>query len=370
MRDAKISIIMPVYNAGCYLDCAINSILDQSFKEFELILVDDGSTDGSSECCDKYSQLDNRVVVIHQKNGGICNARNKALGIACGEYITFCDHDDEFLPGLLEDTYSLAKKTDADVVKFCKKELFLVNDVPVRERQTALKNCIYTKQDVKRDFFALLNGKILECVWDAFFKNNFIKKHNIQFDEKIKYGGEDIEFLLQVISKANIFATMDSVYYMHYVRSGFSTSAKYHEENLATALILWQRITKTACEMDVSIDGNVTRCIYQMMFTLVNPSIDVLVNSSCRWSFRKKKEYIQMLKKDAPKSMLTASVIDLIKLDKKIALSFFLFKHDLFALLLWVFIIRRNQLQSKASWNIFHQRKNVKENSFKFKKGS
>ena len=78
----KISIIMPVYNSGKYLSTAVDSILNQSFKEIELILVDDGSTDGSSEKCDEYARKDSRVVVIHQKNGGICNARNTALNMA------------------------------------------------------------------------------------------------------------------------------------------------------------------------------------------------------------------------------------------------------------------------------------------------
>lgn len=93
----KVSVIMPVYNSGKYLDIAVKSILSQSLREIELILVDDGSTDGSSEQCDRYALLDNRVVVLHQKNGGICNARNNALKRAKGEYIAFSDHDDAYL---------------------------------------------------------------------------------------------------------------------------------------------------------------------------------------------------------------------------------------------------------------------------------
>lgn len=83
----KVSVIMPVYNSGEYLKTAVYSILSQSLKEIELILVDDGSTDGSSERCDEYAAKDSRVVVIHQKNGGICNARNAALKIARGNIL-------------------------------------------------------------------------------------------------------------------------------------------------------------------------------------------------------------------------------------------------------------------------------------------
>ena len=83
----KVSVIMPVYNSGEYLKTAVDSILSQSLKEIELILVDDGSTDGSSERCDEYAAKDSRVVVIHQKNGGICNARNAALKMPRGNIL-------------------------------------------------------------------------------------------------------------------------------------------------------------------------------------------------------------------------------------------------------------------------------------------
>lgn len=116
----KVSVIMPVYNSGEYLQTAVDSILSQSLKDIELILVDDGSTDGSSEKCEECAKKDKRVVVIHQRNGGICNARNAALKIARGEYIGFSDHDDEYLPGLLEDNYKLCITQNLDFVKFCK----------------------------------------------------------------------------------------------------------------------------------------------------------------------------------------------------------------------------------------------------------
>ena len=80
----KVSVIMPVYNSKEYMEEAINSILIQSMKEFELILVDDGSTDGSSEVCDAFAEKDARVNVIHKKNGGICSARNAGLAVATG----------------------------------------------------------------------------------------------------------------------------------------------------------------------------------------------------------------------------------------------------------------------------------------------
>ena len=130
-NNIKVSVIMPVYNSGEYLKTAVESILNQSLKEIELILVDDGSTDGSSERCDEYAAKDSRVVVIHQKNGGICNARNAALKIARGEYIGFSDHDDEFTSGMYERCISIIDKEHPDMLKFGKRVDFIDNNKKV-----------------------------------------------------------------------------------------------------------------------------------------------------------------------------------------------------------------------------------------------
>ncbi|MDD6237531.1 MAG: glycosyltransferase family 2 protein, partial [Clostridiales bacterium] len=114
----KISVIMPVYNSEQFLRMAVDSVLNQTFEDFELIMVDDGSKDQSGAICDEYAQKDARVKVIHQENGGICAARNTGMKAAEGEYLAFIDNDDEYLPNLLEENYALAQEYDADVVKY------------------------------------------------------------------------------------------------------------------------------------------------------------------------------------------------------------------------------------------------------------
>ena len=96
-----VSIIMPVYNSEKYLKSCVDSILSQDFDSYELLLIDDGSTDGSPEICDDVARRDARVRVFHKENGGICEARNYGLQRAQGEYIAFSDHDDIVLPGFL-----------------------------------------------------------------------------------------------------------------------------------------------------------------------------------------------------------------------------------------------------------------------------
>lgn len=116
----SISIIVPVYNVEAYLSNCVDSILSQTFRDFELILVDDGSPDRCGEMCDRYAETDPRVRVIHQANAGVAHARNQGLEYAQGEFITFCDSDDSIGPDHLETLTRLIRETDANsaVVSF------------------------------------------------------------------------------------------------------------------------------------------------------------------------------------------------------------------------------------------------------------
>ncbi|AOR24535.1 glycosyltransferase family 2 protein [Clostridium taeniosporum] len=113
--EVLISIIMPIYKAEDYLNKSVTSILNQTLKEFELILVDDGSPDNSGEICDKLALNDDRIKVIHKENGGASTARNAGLDIAKGEFIAFVDSDDWIEPNMFEILFKLAKEYDADI---------------------------------------------------------------------------------------------------------------------------------------------------------------------------------------------------------------------------------------------------------------
>ena len=113
---ATISIIVPIYNVERYLVQCIDSILNQTYKEIQVILVDDGSTDSSGKICDEYRQKDNRIVVIHQENKGLVAARKEGLKKSAGEYVGFVDGDDYIEPQMYARLLAIMESTEADIV--------------------------------------------------------------------------------------------------------------------------------------------------------------------------------------------------------------------------------------------------------------
>lgn len=227
MDNIKVSVIMPVYNSGKYLKTAVESILNQSLKELELILVDDGSTDGSSERCDEYAAKDPRVVVIHERNGGICHARNAALKIARGEYIGFSDHDDEFLEGTFQRCIKELEEYKPDILKFGKRIDFIdKNNKVYRQDVFTFDDATIDRQYMVDHYLELRQKSLFRFVWDGFFKASIIREHNIEFDPYYKYGGEDHEFCNVFSRYTNSIRTIHDIFYIHYLRQSFSTSFK------------------------------------------------------------------------------------------------------------------------------------------------
>ena len=143
-----ISIIVPVYNVDKYIERCIQSIINQTYKNLEIILIDDGSTDKSGAICDKYSKIDNRINVIHKKNGGLSEARNVGLDIARGDYIGFVDSDDYIHPQMYELLYKNLIGTSADIsiIKHIRKEEELglgdINSKKVYSNLEAIENIL------------------------------------------------------------------------------------------------------------------------------------------------------------------------------------------------------------------------------------
>ena len=174
----KISVIVPVYKAETYLHRCVDSILAQTFTDWELLLIDDGSPDRSGEICDEYAQKDSRVRVIHKKNGGVSSARQRGLDESIGEYTIHADPDDWVEPGMLAEMYKKAKDEDADMVICDFYTNYKDEQRYVKQEPTALDN-----KTVLRNLFQHLHGS---C-WNKLVKRTCYYNYKVKFVEWMSF---------------------------------------------------------------------------------------------------------------------------------------------------------------------------------------
>ncbi|MGN1041637.1 MAG: glycosyltransferase family 2 protein [Acutalibacteraceae bacterium] len=220
---AKISIVVPVYNRENRLKKCVDSILNQTFKDFELILVDDGSRDSSGKICDDYAEKDTRVRVIHQENKGVSDARNAGIKCAVGEYIGFVDSDDYIDEKMYEILYSLMLEHNADITVCGVREKWLNNEILASKKGNLL---VLNNQEAIRFLFI---GKYLTL----YASNKLYKK---TFFDKVKYpSGKIYE---DTVATPKIFALADKIVYTseslyNYVRSpGSITTSEFSPKDM------------------------------------------------------------------------------------------------------------------------------------------
>jgi len=252
----QVSIIVPVYNSEKYLPKCIDSILNQDFENFELLLIDDGSTDESPSICDSYAQKDHRVRAFHKQNGGICEARNYGIERAEGEYIAFSDHDDVVLPGFLSENYKLAKDKNADVIKFGRRALYIRGEQVERTNNRLFPMAVLTRTQIKEKFLYYRFENAMTCVWDGFFKRSLVTSNQIWFDTKYKTGGEDIDFCSRCMARAETVVFNGGIFYEHYIRSGYSTSTKPDSHKLSKLENMITNLDTCMQELGISTQHN------------------------------------------------------------------------------------------------------------------
>lgn len=191
MSQPFISIIVPVYNVEKYLHKCIDSILNQTFSNFELLLIDDGSLDNSGKICDEYANIDKRIKVYHKKNEGVSTARNLGLKIASGEWVSFIDSDDWIEPNYCSELIS--HTNNSDLVYFTATHHY-TNDF----KSVAIpKQCICQNREDIEELILLfkkntLNYDFFGYTWNKIFKKNIIAKYNVHFTENLSIREDEI----------------------------------------------------------------------------------------------------------------------------------------------------------------------------------
>lgn len=210
MNEIKVSVILPVYNVKKYLHQCMDSILGQTLKEIEIICVDDGSTDGSTEILKEYEKKDSRVRAFYRENRGAGAARNYGMAQAKGKYFSFLDSDDFFEPDMLELAYEKAEEYETDIVLFRADE-YLTEEKHFQETPwTLLMPELphyepFNRRHMTENIFKVVVG----WAWDKLFSREFVEKHHLTFQEQRT--SNDLLFVFSAIVLAEKMGVVDKV---------------------------------------------------------------------------------------------------------------------------------------------------------------
>ena len=214
----RISVIIPVYNQLDFFKNCIKSVCNQTYKELEIICIDDGSTDGVGEYLDIIKKNDNRVVVIHQDNAGESNARNKGLEVAKGDYITFVDCDDWIDEDMYERLITEAEINNLDVVA-CSWYKEHNNKTEMIRNEKDVNKEIINRDDLLRYIYMRDSYRGFAYIWNKLYKRDLIysNKGILKFDESLKLGG-DVLYLAQMAVGSNKSKYVDRSFYHYRIR--------------------------------------------------------------------------------------------------------------------------------------------------------
>lgn len=273
MNAPQVSMVVPIYNVESFLEKSISHLLNQTFTDFELILIDDGSKDKSGEICDKYALKDNRIKVTHKENGGAGSARNAGIEIAIGEYIMFPDADDLVYGNMLEIVVAEITKKSVELVIFSYENICIEGEtIIVKNRNKLLnKTIIDNKIECRKLWFDVrkINIGQLNSPCNKLYKLNIIKDNNIRFPDIRR--AQDAVFNLKYYDKVSSISVIDEILYrynendeekvwMKFPKNSIDYFVEYNRvmEEVITSWEMFYGEYKTLC--DNNLIGNIHDC--------------------------------------------------------------------------------------------------------------
>lgn len=291
-QNPLISVIVPIYNVEDYLDRCVNSLVKQTYKNLEIILVDDGANDSCPQLCDEWAQKDSRIKAIHKVNGGLSDARNAGLEIANGELIVLIDSDDWIDYCAIEKMYERMLADDSDVVssgvKWVTEDGTLLRDVTVS--QDAVLDTHSAMSEI------IVDGQLKQHVWNKLYKRELVEV--IPF-EKGKYH-EDVFWSYQVFGRAKKVSLMKESFYNYVQRSSSIMGAGYSKNRLDALDAMKQRcdyVKKHFPDLyDKALHTYIGSCMYHLQLAILSKQDrDVINNITDRIDYRKTGNFTSLL---------------------------------------------------------------------------
>lgn len=325
--NTYLSVIVPVYNVEKFLHRCVDSILNQTFADFEIILIDDGSTDSSAQICDDFAKKNSRIKVFHQKNSGVSVARNVGVDAAKGDYITFVDSDDWLEPEMYREMVSVVDKRPEVEVVMC--DFFTIKKNLKEEISAEIRKGYFSKKQIIEEIYPTLLvtedfGRIpIVSVWNCLFKRSLLIDHKIKFDADLLYS-EDYLFMANVMIEVNSFYYLKENYFYNYLQYEDSRSKKYQPDWWKFLLNLNIKLKKLLKD---NKDYDFTR---QLKLQLLH-SVLLVLNSICNndsISFEKKLEETKLIMNE-PELKTTFSHLSFKKQSKAFKVILYLIKHKM-----------------------------------------
>jgi glycosyltransferase involved in cell wall biosynthesis len=249
-KQPLVSIVIPVYNVEKYLRECVDSILSQTYKNTEIILIDDGSTDQSGRICREYAKLDHRIIIKKQQNKGLSAARNTGFSLSIGEYVIFLDSDDFFDKNLLRNMVLALKKDNADMA-ICRFDMY---DTKLNKKLPGWQD--FSKMPIKAFSVEELNHSIFPLaivgsqVWTKMLRRDFLVSNDIKYDNKLRRA-EDVPFTGEAIFKAKKIVLIDEPLVHYRFNSGTSNTDRIgpYATNIIDAFVRLKDILITCGEL-------------------------------------------------------------------------------------------------------------------------
>ncbi len=290
MNPPVISIIIAIYNAESYLSKGIEDILAQTFSNFEILLVDDGSTDTTVEICDRYANKDTRIRVFHEQHQGVARARQVGINNACGIYTIHIDADDNISPNMLEEMYNSAKDSGADILICDYMEVNHHGPIYHAQRPTVL-----TQEGVTND---LIQGKLYGALWNKLIRTSCFQDNNVCFREDLTMR-EDMFFVLDVLPYCSKIAYLPEALYSYDKTSNASSltntylsedrkyyvqELKWHETALKNTLVSKENKEHVSNSLlniaYITLSGNIfTKAEWKKSFSKYNDVFEKAANN-------------------------------------------------------------------------------------------
>lgn len=339
MGKPLVSILIPVYKVPeQYLNKCIESVMNQSLKDIEIILIDDGSPDNCGEICDAYAQKDERIVVIHKKNGGLSSARNEGFRASHGDWVMFVDGDDWIEPQMCETMYRLGCEKQVQLVMCGIMKDYGHSAVEYKfyleEKEYRGEECKWLQQQL-----LVYNGNIA-VAYSKLISRSLLSENYILHDEVLRQGAEGLEFNLRLFEKLESAVFVNLPFY-HYIYNESSISASHSEENHELVIRCFEKIKEF---IEKSDNSEMLKPWFdnRLLYVIITTAISGYFNPTNKEAYKeKKRKYALYQEKDIVKDALKTKNLEGLSKQRKVIL--FMIKKRMYWMLNLMGIIRKIQ---------------------------